>query len=157
MVKKGFSLAEALVVMAIISILFSVAAKVITTRPKPPKQTTAHGYFECYLNGGLWQRTVIDGVATEPKSMGSQCQFKPQTGVAFYNINSHNPDITRFEPNINNTLNISISGGSFIFNGSTLTSDGGTYSDNTLFFQTMYPNSEIYNGGNMRQGVMISW
>lgn len=159
MVKKGFSLTEALVVMAIISILFSVAAKVITTRPKPPKQTTAHGYFECYINNGeLWQRKVVDGVATEPRAMGNQCQFKPQTGVTFYNINSYNPSITRFEPNINNTLDISISlDGSFIFNGETLSSDAGSDADNALFFQTMYPNSEIYNGGTIRKGVMISW
>lgn len=161
MVKKGFSLTEALVVMAIISILFSVAAKVITTRPKPPKQNTAHGYFECYIqDGALWQRTVIDRVATEPRAMGEQCQFKPPTGVAFYNINSHDPDITRFEPNINKTLDISILEESFIFNGETLSSDAGSdadNTDNTFFFQTMYPNSEIYNGGTMRKGVMISW
>ena len=50
MVKKGFSLAEALVVMAIISIFFAAASKIITTRPKPPKQVNQHGYYECYLN-----------------------------------------------------------------------------------------------------------
>lgn len=32
--KKGFSLSEALVVMAVVSIFFAAVTKVITTRPK---------------------------------------------------------------------------------------------------------------------------
>lgn len=35
--KKGFSLAEALVVMAVVSIFFAAVTKVITTRPKKTK------------------------------------------------------------------------------------------------------------------------
>lgn len=52
--KKGFSLAEALVVMAVVSIFFAAVTKVITTRPKKPKQANLHGYYECYVDGGMY-------------------------------------------------------------------------------------------------------
>ena len=54
--KKGFSLAEALVVMAVVSIFFAAVTKVITTRPKKPKQANLHGYYECYVDGGMYER-----------------------------------------------------------------------------------------------------
>ena len=69
MVKRGFSLAEALVVMAIISIFFAAATKIITTRPKPKIQVNPHGYFECYKLGGTqYQRSVREQLEIENKA-----------------------------------------------------------------------------------------
>ncbi len=160
MVKKGFSLAEALVVMAIVAILFACASKVITTRPQPKKQVTAHGYYECFLNGStLSQHYVKEGL--ESFVTTGSCTFEPPPGVAFFNINSYGAVYhSSFQPNINTPLTISISGGNI-----SLTSESDSISlqsnDEELnlrnFFRMMYPNSKIYNGGTMRTGLMISW
>lgn len=183
MVKRGFSLAEALVVMAIISVLFAAVAKVITTRPEKPKQTNMHGYFECYVDGGtLKQRYVRNGASTPVESVGSECHFEPISGVAFYNINSYVQGTTitwdtsvtpptmvddngvyysHFEPNISTELYITKTSNTFRLrssNGRTLDlSDNATRPEQELFFRTLYDGSEMYNGGTMRNGVMISW
>lgn len=166
MVKKGFTLAETLVVIAIVSIFFSFAAKVITTKPKPRRQSIAHGYFECYIDGGLKQRMVQNGVPTEPKNMSGSCKFTPVNGVSFYNINSYNPSFTKIEPNIAEPIFIAINPGNTI----TFSKDGDSYTlesdetisdENDTFFETVYPDSKMcnYNGQHcsMRSGVMISW
>jgi len=153
--KKGFSLAEALIVMVIISVFFAVGAKVFTTRPKPKKQINSHGYYECYLNGGLKQRYIREGVETPEKSVGT-CTFEPPTGIAFFNINSYSPTThSSFEPNINNILTISIGGGISI-SGQGLSSNA-EQDEVRMFLQTMYPDSKLYNNGSIRQGIIISW
>lgn len=146
--------------MAVISILFSVAAKVITTRPKYKKQSVSHGYFECYkTGGGMYQRTVRDEVATEPKAVASECVFTPPSGISYFNINSRNPNASRFEPIISNRLYISLSGGVTFRNDRgesySLANDNVNTADSTTFYQTVYPDSQLYNGATA--GVMISW
>lgn len=151
---------EALVVMAIISIFFAAASKIITTKPKPPKQVNSHGYYECYVNGGLNQRYVRDGIGTALQSVAT-CTFEPPGSIAFFNINTYGPVYhSSFEPNINNKLTISISGSSIKIdsdNGTLNLSNNSTENDVRMFLETLYSNSGIYNDGSIRQGVIISW
>ena len=158
MVKKGFSLAEALVVMAIISIFFAAASKIITTKPKVKKQRNAHGYYECYYLGGYKQKYVRDGVASPLESV-SECKFEPPAGIAFFNINSSDPCYSSFQPNINNVLTISLIGNITIQSETKTTtlSSNTECSDIQMFFSTLYPKSEIYNNGAILKGVFISW
>lgn len=161
MVKKGFSLAEALVVMAIISIFFAAVSKIITTKPKPPKQVNQHGYYECYLNGGQpTQRYIRNGVSTVAQVV-SQCSFEPPAGIAFFNINSYGSTYhSSFEPNIRNTIKVTFSGTGIILSSTTgvLTlSNNSTEENIKMFLSTLYSDSNIYNGGAVRTGVIISW
>ena len=162
MVKKGFSLAEALVVMAIISIFFAAASKIITTKPKVKKQINAHGYYECYYLGGHKQKYVRDGVASPLQSV-SECKFEPPAGIAFFNINSFNSFNSchsSFQPNINNALTISLGGSGVVIRSDTETlalSNNTNCSDIRMFFSTLYPKSEMYNNGVILKGVFISW
>lgn len=159
MVKKGFSLAEALIVMAIISIFFAAASKIITTKPKVKKQINAHGYYECYYSGGHKQKYMRDGVASPLQSV-SECKFEPPAGIAFFNVNSSNPCYTSFQPNINNALTISLEGSGVVIRSDTETlelSDNTNCSDIRMFFSTLYPKSDIYNNGTILKGVFISW
>lgn len=158
MVKKGFSLAEALVVMAVISILFGAISKVITTRPKPRKQVNAHGYYECYINGSLKQRYVREGVAENVENV-SQCTFKPPVNIAFYNINTYGSTYySSNEPNINKTLNISVSGSGISISGETL-SGNSTETNMKSFFTAIYPDTNMSTscGSSICTGILISW
>ncbi len=162
MVKKGFSLAEALVVMAIIAILFSCASKVITTKPQPKRQLTSHGYFECYLDGAtLMQRYVRENVESSLSSAGGSCRFEPPSGVAFFNINTYGTVLySDFQPNINNDLSIIIDGSNIRIESTTgsLTLSSNEDAENMRnYFKLTYPDSKIYNSGAMRTGLMISW
>lgn len=157
--KKGFSLAEALVVMVIISIFFAAAAKVFTTRPKPKKQLNIHGYYECFNSGGLHQRYIRDGVESPTVAVGV-CTFEPPVGVSFFNINSFSPiPHSSFEPNVNNNLTISVGSSINISaDGKSASLGNGASSEEVrIFLGTMYPESELYNGGAIRSGVIISW
>ncbi len=164
MVKRGFSLAEALVVMVIISIFFAAAAKIITTKPKPKKQINIHGYFECYRkeSGTLYQRYVREGIATEEESV-SVCTFEAPTGVGFFNLNSYSPVAhSSMEPNINTRLTVNVGSGITVSSTNgyyTLTgTEGITPDEQRKFFGSIYRDSKIFNeGGNIRTGLIISW
>ena len=56
--------------------------QVITTRPKKPKQANLHGYYECYVDGGMYERYVRNGVATKPKAV-TKCKFQPPGNISF--------------------------------------------------------------------------
>lgn len=173
MVKRGFSLAEALVVMAVVSILFSALAKVITTKPRTKEQANPHGYYECYIDGGeLKQHYALENGKGSTENAGARCTFKPQTGVAFYNINEIcGSYYSGFEPNINNTIYISFSGDNKKYirsesseSGSIILEydDGSVATDKEIeniktYFKYAYPESKIYNNGSYRCGLMISW
>lgn len=178
MVKKGFSLAEALVVMAVISIFFAVAGKIMTQRPKPQALKYPHGYFECYIgdDGSLMQSNASEAVITEPiKVSGTACAFEPPKGVAFFNINTFGRAYySDFEPNVNNVINIKINNSAHSETFVTIYKDThslnipaskDTNSDEfknqrdvaRSYLSTLHPASQIYNKGDCRTGVMISW
>ena len=177
MVKKGFSLAEALVVMAIISIFFAAAGKIMTQKPKPIKQQNPHGYFECYLDAGtLKQSSAIEEAAADPVvAEGGACKFEPPKGVAFFNVNTYGRAFySDFEPNVNNTINIKINdvagAGDFVtiykdskrFNIAASVNPLSTEFQNQkesaeVYFEAIHPKSQIYNNGHLRTGIMFSW
>lgn len=176
MVKRGFSLAEALVVMAVISIFFAVAGKVITQRPKPQVQKNPHGYFECYLDGNtLKQASAAEGVATEPvTATNNTCTFEPPKGVAFFNINTFGRAYySEFEPNVNNVISIKINNTTSkdfitIYKGSDSytipavedTTDRTFINEREVahsYLEVLHPTSQLYNNGNYRTGIMLSW
>lgn len=110
MVKKGYTLAEALVVMAVVSIFFAAASKVLTVKPTHKKQMNPHGYFECYLDGGqLKQKYVRENIESMLETV-DVCTFSPPIGIAFYSVNIYGTDNyhSGIEPYINNTLSIKV-------------------------------------------------
>lgn len=164
MIKKGFSLAEALVVMAVVSIFFALATKVIAVKPKNKVQNNPHGYFECYLDDGhLKQHSVAEGTDSSVLDKSEACDFYPATGVAFFNIHTYGPVYyIGFEPNISNAIKINVSstalsmqggGNSFAFS----TTDESAKGNTEIFLKVFHSDSKMYNGGAIRTGVMISW
>lgn len=128
--KKGFSLAEALVVMAVVSIFFAAVTKVITTRPKKPKQANLHGYYECYVDGGMYERYVRNGVATKPKAV-TKCKFQPPGNISFFNINTCGPAFySNMEPNISRDIWVEVNKCIILSNDSGISYNLGCLSDN---------------------------
>ena len=79
---------EALISMAILSLFFVFAMKVITIKPKKEILSSPHGHFTCCGK--------------------TNCEFKPPVGVAFFNVHAANAAKTQFyagyQPNISNKL-----------------------------------------------------
>ena len=98
--KFGFSLAEALVSMLVLSMFFLATSKIITTRPKAEVITYKHGYFECYMQGGqLMQKLSEENANTSPKNAGTACTYIPPKGISFLIIhafNDHENNIRKF-------------------------------------------------------------
>ena len=86
LLKAGFSLAEVLIAMLIMSIFYVATTRVMTTRQKPQVQENPHGYYECYVNGGLTEHRVDMGRTTiQPHGVAS-CVFNPPKGLPFFNV-----------------------------------------------------------------------
>ena len=82
--KKGFSLAEALVSMLILSIFFGVAAKMVTQRPKQEYIVSPHGFFECYKDNT--DGTIkVNGTGLDSPTTGT-CEFTPAKNTSVYNL-----------------------------------------------------------------------
>lgn len=104
--KSGFSLAEALVSMLILSIFFVVTSKVITTRQPDEWQGTEHGYYECIQqdSGNKFDQTMVTGNNVENKVVES-CHFNvPPRSVAgihryYYNGEAIGVKIKRISEN----------------------------------------------------------
>ena len=85
--KKGFSLAEALISMLVISVFFIVASKVMTMRPKTEYALARHGYYECYKYGGNSYQKRVDGtVAGELVQINNKCQTIPPAGIPYVTV-----------------------------------------------------------------------
>lgn len=161
--KNGYSLAEVIIVMMLLSLFFLVSTKVMTQKPKPKSQTDTHGTYECYYDSGLKQRLTIENEEFEAESV-SKCKFETQPGVAIYNFNAIMKDggYQNTEPNINEVFYITISSNGII----TISNDIGAQKilevnideeDILSYFQTIHSNSKIYNNGIAKFGLMISW
>lgn len=170
MVKKGYTLAEALVVMAVVSIFFAAASKVLTVKPKHKKQMNPHGYYECYLDGGqLKQKYVRENIESILETVG-ECTFSPPIGIAFYSVNIYGTDnyYSGIEPYINNTLSISVTADKVTLSAMKqgekfeVAYDKSTSSEDAKrivedFFEVIYPKAEMYNDGNIFPGIFLSW
>ena len=177
MVKKGFSLAEALVVMAIISIFFAAAGKIMTQRPKPQKIEYPHGYFECYLDGATLKQAAANEEVEKENivASGGVCKFEPPKGVAFFNLNTYGQAFySQYEPNVNKVINIRINNTPGAANFITFSNGQDQFDipaekDQSSsqfrnereaaqgYFMGIHPKSKICNNGNYRTGVMVSW
>ncbi len=81
--KKGFSLAEALISMLILSIFFGIAAKMVTQRPKQEYIVSPHGFFECYKDT---DGTIkVNGTGLDSPTTGT-CEFTPAKNTSVYNL-----------------------------------------------------------------------
>lgn len=85
--KNGFSLAEALVSMLILSIFFLATYKINTQKESKDTITVPHGFFECYHDGTtLHQRYSYAGdVVNESEPVGN-CTFSPQRITSQYQV-----------------------------------------------------------------------
>ena len=163
MVKRGFSLAEALIVMAILSIFFAFGAKVVTRPQKPRSEGANHGYFECVQTGAasFTERYVLNGAVASTRENIDFCEFEARPGSAVFLVRGKCGDTfyNTFEPNINNRLNIVFSNGAMRINGREVAVDA-TYTAADLEAQLGrdYEDSLFYNDGDMRNdGVIIFW
>ncbi len=166
MVKKGFSLVEALVVMAIISILFAVATKVITVKPKTKVQENIHGYYECVYRGTYWEKYNKDGIET-PYTSVTSCKFNPPVGASFFNVvavnSTRNKCYRGYEPNINKQLTFNVGTDVQItsfdpYETMTLHLDEEVCSEVRDYFNSLYSSGvEMYTGGTVLSGVFIGW
>ena len=99
--KFGFSLAEALVSMLVLSMFFMATSKIISTKPKSENITYIHGFFECYTDGGrVMQKLAQENAVTTPKAApGGTCTFTPPKGIDFviiYALNDSDGGVTKF-------------------------------------------------------------
>lgn len=163
MFKQGFSLVEALVVMTVLAVFFAFAGKVITAKPKPKLEKTTHGYYECYYSGGLKQRYVLENTENSIESV-SQCVFTPRSGTVVFNVNAKwsNGLYTGFEPNVNDNLIITGLPNTVRIRVQSRSSTATLDNNNTLatlksYMRVSHSRSKMYNGGNILNGVLISW
>lgn len=94
--KFGFSLLEALIVMAIASIFIAVMANVVPHKPKAKLSAEVHGGFECYWNDGtLYSRTITVNnedqgkpVVCNPEEECDHCEFRPPQALSYMIFNA---------------------------------------------------------------------
>ena len=158
--KPGFSLAEALVSMLVLSIFFVASSRIITTKPKKEVQMNRHGYFECFKDhSGVMKQKRCDGSYAGDliRVEDGVCRFTPPRGIAFVVIYALNNGAfyTWTEPQFNsdrgNDDEITIDESdlaNFQANMEFQEEDpsGGNSNMAPLknFFQSSYPSSSIY-------------
>ena len=104
-IKRGFSLAEALVSMLILSMFFMATSKIITIKQKDEANVKTTGYYECYKTSDdklhqKYSNSSLSEVAT--------CEFIPpytRPNKVLYSINNQ-CIYTTMELEISNTLTI---------------------------------------------------
>ena len=84
--KRGFSLAEMLVAMLIVSVFFTAATKVMTQRPKKEVVKSPHGFFECYYSGGSLFTQTQKGTGGAEAGRAQNCNFMPPVSLSFINV-----------------------------------------------------------------------
>ena len=83
--KKGFTLAESLVVLLVLSVFFGATAKVMTKKRPSEVATYQHGYYECWFkydnNRTHYYRYTVEGIPGEVEE-GDRCKFTPSITAA---------------------------------------------------------------------------
>ena len=86
-IKRGFSLAEALVSMLILSMFFVATSKIITIKQKDVGRTRSTGYYECYKKDGKLYQKYSNSASQEVAA----CTFNPpytRPNKILYSINN---------------------------------------------------------------------
>ena len=87
--KKGFTLAEALVVLLVLSVFFGATAKVMTKKRPSEVATYQHGYYECWFkydnDKKHYYRYTVEGIPGEVEE-GTSCKFTPSITAALYQL-----------------------------------------------------------------------
>lgn len=90
---RGFSLAEMMIVLAILAIMALAATPLITKKRMAPIQQAPHGQFECYIktsNGHVYQKYTIENSAQGETDMGvagtASCTFDPPAKSAYFMV-----------------------------------------------------------------------
>ena len=87
--KSGFTLAEMMISMLVVSIFFAAFAQTLTYKKPKEVQITPHGFFECYYRGGqLYVHTYKDNLRGRDKepNQSTNCNFEPPVGLTFINV-----------------------------------------------------------------------
>ena len=128
--KTGFTIAEVLVSMLILSIMFIGTSKVITHKPKQEYQEYRHGFFECYYTpnsitdvvpeaaGGFYQHIANELSESDVTSAPSGCNFNPPNGIAYAVVYLATPTVNssgvvtdyKIYQMANSQINVDISG-----------------------------------------------
>lgn len=159
--KQGFSLAEALVSMLIVSIFFIATSKVASYKPRTEPQTNIHGYYECYVSGNTFTQKTDSGNASQV----AQCIFNPPSGIAYsmvYTLNSGSVRLS-VEPQFTSAMTINNSQGLI-----DIINQINAQGENTLgctdlraFLRQSYPTSSlltsISNGNCSGPAIFIGW
>lgn len=170
--KEGFSLAESLVVMLILSVFLAASSKVITQKKEEPQVSNQHGQFECWKSGSHYYKHIIDGVISETVT-GTSCKFKPRVNAAIYHLyviyGNKNGYYMESIPNITSELSITLNNNTTTLTNSdnkTLTYDknksehlAGTYEDIIKYLKYVSPKSSTI-GDFVKIGkpaVLIIW
>lgn len=90
--KGGFSMAEMLVVMLVLTIVFLAATPLMVRRVKKETTKPEHGSFECYYDENdvlhQVQRDENAHVISESTPADGTCTFTPKRGTMFFIINA---------------------------------------------------------------------
>lgn len=136
--KTGFSLAEALIALLIVSLIIAASLPIIT---KKTKEYAKHGYWECVVNasGQHVSRTVIGGRDSgfAMANSGLSCSFSPP------------PNIERFQVTVVGGGGSGGSGTSGEITDPAIASPGG---QKTVFAETDGPYSYILQGAGAMGG-----
>ena len=103
--KTGFTLAEALVSMLILSLFFVATAKVVTTKQPRGKIAIVHGFYECYYEDGNHKETISDGGNIKKKEDVNECVFTPSNRLPNANLYYINTEKNHYYTTLHPYLN----------------------------------------------------
>lgn len=165
--KKGFSIAEALVSMLVVSVFFLATSKVMTQKQPKEYQEPIHGFYECYVTTEddvkkLKQKLAI-GQSNPPVQTVSQCELDPPKDLPLaiiYAIAGTDDDTTTpvgeerknriykaIEPQFNKAFRISSINELRTFHTDALVdieADDLEWTDVQKFLRLSYPHSGLY-------------
>ena len=84
--KNGFSLAEMMISMLIISLFFVAATKLITHKKPQEELKQPHGFFECYYSGGRLYTHTMQGQTETSAVAAPNCNVDLRSDIKFINI-----------------------------------------------------------------------
>ena len=107
--KSGFSIAEALIAMLILSTFFIVTSKAINIKPKEEVTKNPHAFYECYVDdNSLEDRFVMNG-SLQKLPEHNNCQFTPPKDIPHVIIYVINGDVfyNTIQPQLTNKISFS--------------------------------------------------